>query len=1047
MRIPLGTSLQSRDGTLAKDAKVMNAIVESMGTDPSGAPILRVRKRPGTADLGLVSAGAAQLLYNWNGIKAILGDVLNSGTISTIISGPTQTNLTPTNAGLQFSAQETGPSVATPRLMIKNRTQAWTVKRDGSVTAVTYGGNLGGATYNVTSITRVGTVATVVLPTTPDFNIGDSVTIAGATPIAYNGAQAVTGVTAGSFTPARPVPITITSVGALATATTVGAAAHGLTTATAYTIAGANIAEYNGSKTITVTSSTTFTFAITAANAITSPATGSLFYSSNGRAATATWNGVAGGTVSVTLVGHGLSTGAIVTMGPYSSGNNPLESRSITVTGADTFTATISPAYPYGAFTNAPFSVYLAPPQEYSSSAHKAVSSITSDGVTITVNTTAAHGIGGIGWTFTVYGADQTYYNVSAQVVTVSGGSQFTFSPFTLRPTGTITATDPAVTVQATFTFTIGGSPATPATGTITAAIVNGGTVPGIPYINGYFCVMDVNGVVWNSNQDDPTTWGALAFFTAQNEPGEGRALTKSINYLIALKQWTAEFFYDAKNPTGTPFSPVDPGFVRVGCASGDSLAEVDGLPTWVSQTKGQPGRSVHVLQGLTPTKISTPDVERILNEDDLATVYAYGLKEDGHALYVLTLVTSALTLVFDFASKIWEQWTSLTLGAAKSVDGIALDGDIATLNVSNHGLSDGDPIKISGAVQQEFNGIFPAVIVDANYFTIQVSGSPTTPTTLPSVYATWNPADKGSGVTLSGGNLTAACTGFNTMVRGTIGKSSGKWYWEVTVVAADGFGPVVGIATAAASVNNFLGSDASGFGYYGGTGNKYTAGSPNAYGATLANGDVVGIALDLDAGTLTFYKNHVSQGVAFTGLVGTFYPAVSGAQQGVSVQQVTANFGATSLAVPTGYDHSGMYITTISATPYTESYFKLTKAASYAGNTYLLHESSGHLYQASADLHQDAGLPINTFARTVRLDGGSLAKKKMPRIRIVADSADDAALVRWSDDDCQTFSGFRRVDLSSDQPETRKCGSFRRRTLEVRHTGSTPLNITALEI
>ena len=56
----------------------------------------------------------------------------------------------------------------------------------------------------------------------------------------------------------------------------------------------------------------------------------------------------------------------------------------------------------------------------------------------------------------------------------------------------------------------------------------------------------------------------------------------------------------------------------------------------------------------------------------------------------------------------------------------------------------------------------------------------------------------------------------------------------------------------------------------------KIGNGSETSYGATYqAVGDVVGIALDMDNGTLTFYKNGVSQGQAFnSGLSGkTVYP------------------------------------------------------------------------------------------------------------------------------------------------------------------------------
>src|SRR5690606_27738602 len=50
--------------------------------------------------------------------------------------------------------------------------------------------------------------------------------------------------------------------------------------------------------------------------------------------------------------------------------------------------------------------------------------------------------------------------------------------------------------------------------------------------------------------------------------------------------------------------------------------------------------------------------------------------------------------------------------------------------------------------------------------------------------YATWNPSDKSSLITLSNGNLTATRSGANgnRLVRATIARSTGKEYFEVTV-------------------------------------------------------------------------------------------------------------------------------------------------------------------------------------------------------------------------------------------------------------------------
>ena len=55
------------------------------------------------------------------------------------------------------------------------------------------------------------------------------------------------------------------------------------------------------------------------------------------------------------------------------------------------------------------------------------------------------------------------------------------------------------------------------------------------------------------------------------------------------------------------------------------------------------------------------------------------------------------------------------------------------------------------------------------------------------------------------------------------------------------------------------LGYDANGMGYYGSNGDKYYNGSGVAYGATYTTGDVIGVALDLTDGTITFYKDGVS--------------------------------------------------------------------------------------------------------------------------------------------------------------------------------------------
>jgi hypothetical protein len=145
------------------------------------------------------------------------------------------------------------------------------------------------------------------------------------------------------------------------------------------------------------------------------------------------------------------------------------------------------------------------------------------------------------------------------------------------------------------------------------------------------------------------------------------------------------------------------------------------------------------------------------------------------------------------------------------------------------------------------------------------------------------NPLDNG-GVTLSNGNLDSTSSAVETWrsVKSTIGVSSGKWYWEVSSLNAttntSTFQAVMaGIATAAESTSNYSGFGANGWSYFNVNGYKYNSGTPVPYGATWTSANVIGVALDADNGTLTFYKDNSSQGTAFTGLTsGPYFPTIS---------------------------------------------------------------------------------------------------------------------------------------------------------------------------
>lgn len=171
--------------------------------------------------------------------------------------------------------------------------------------------------------------------------------------------------------------------------------------------------------------------------------------------------------------------------------------------------------------------------------------------------------------------------------------------------------------------------------------------------------------------------------------------------------------------------------------------------------------------------------------------------------------------------------------------------------------------------------------------------------------YATWNPADKGANIVLTGGNLSAEGVVSNQSVRDTLSKATGKWYWELTMNS--GINGLVGLANGSASLSTALGGAAS-IGYRANTGQVLQGGSAVANFATYTVGDIVGVAFDATAQTVAFYKNNAPQGTLSTSSLGsTLYPSVGWGLGGFCV--FTANFGATALTYspPAGFN-AGLY-------------------------------------------------------------------------------------------------------------------------------------------
>jgi hypothetical protein len=147
--------------------------------------------------------------------------------------------------------------------------------------------------------------------------------------------------------------------------------------------------------------------------------------------------------------------------------------------------------------------------------------------------------------------------------------------------------------------------------------------------------------------------------------------------------------------------------------------------------------------------------------------------------------------------------------------------------------------------------------------------------------YCTMNPLDNYyPGSTFTTGNNSIGTAGskrsYNT---GTLGVSSGKWYWEVKAVSSvtASNGCWIGIASTNAtndgvSSQQTLGYKQYDYGFSSSTGNINTNNSQSSYGSGYGDNDIVGVAMDLDNNKLYFHVNgtYENSGVPTSGSTGT---------------------------------------------------------------------------------------------------------------------------------------------------------------------------------
>lgn len=135
-------------------------------------------------------------------------------------------------------------------------------------------------------------------------------------------------------------------------------------------------------------------------------------------------------------------------------------------------------------------------------------------------------------------------------------------------------------------------------------------------------------------------------------------------------------------------------------------------------------------------------------------------------------------------------------------------------------------------------------------------------------------------------------------------------------------------------------------------------------------------------------------------------------------------------------------------AQSYSTSFYSYVASAQVQDVDYVQDPLNGNIYSNNNSAVTDNGNPIDLQCITERWDGGSSMWKFLRRASVLADINASNVLLAYSDNDYQSYSKFRTLNLTQGQRATTvNCGRFRVRAFKLKHTASTPFRASVIEL
>lgn len=175
-----------------------------------------------------------------------------------------------------------------------------------------------------------------------------------------------------------------------------------------------------------------------------------------------------------------------------------------------------------------------------------------------------------------------------------------------------------------------------------------------VTFLGGRFVISVAStGRFYASDLYNGLSWDALNFANAETNPDSIVSVWSSNGQLILLGDRSMEFWGNS-GTLDFPFSLIQGTATEWGLAARWSIAKFDN--SFACLVKNRMGQvMVAEIAGYLPKKISTPDVDAIINSyDQVGDASAYSYMLGGHNMYVISFPSAGYTWLYDGSTGMW---------------------------------------------------------------------------------------------------------------------------------------------------------------------------------------------------------------------------------------------------------------------------------------------------------------------------------------------------------------------------------------------------------